>query len=144
MRIEAHKTKNDEELEVVFKIRRAVFVEEQKVSEEDEFDEFESESKHFIAYIDSEPAGAARWRITEKGIKLERFAILDKFRAKGIGSALVDAVLKDIESEGLKDQKLYLHSQIHAVPLYEKFDFEKVGDEFLECDIRHFEMQRIL
>jgi len=129
---------DNEELQRTYKIREVVFVEEQKVSREEEFDEFESVCKHFLATIDGESAGAARWRETEKGVKLERFAVLKEFRGLGVGSALVAAVMDDI-SKTIDNPKgkCYLHAQLEAMPLYAKFGFKPQGDQFLECDIVH-------
>jgi predicted GNAT family N-acyltransferase len=129
------------QLELAYQIRREVFVEEQKVAEEEEIDEFENESIHFLAYMNDVPAGAARWRFTDKGVKLERFAVKKIFRGKGIGSALVNAVLSDIRHHKEASGKLYyLHSQLDAVPLYLKFGFQKQGDIFEECNIKHYKM----
>ncbi|MEQ8471188.1 MAG: GNAT family N-acetyltransferase [Marinoscillum sp.] len=125
-----------------FAIRREVFVDEQRVSTEEEFDEFEAISTHFVALDDEIPVGAARWRNTEKGIKLGRFAVKQSYRGKGVGSLLVDKVLADIKSKVGEGTYLYLHAQLPAVPLYEKFDFTKKGDQFLECDILHYLMYR--
>lgn len=124
------------ELEKVFAIRREVFVMEQNCPPELEW-EFEDESTHFLATVDGEPAGAARWRKTDKGYKLERFAVLGKFRGAGVGQALVKAVVKDLPNDAAY---VYLHAQIQAVPLYEKFDFEKTGPQFEEAGIQHFKM----
>lgn len=126
----------------VFHIRKVVFVDEQAVSAADEFDEYESISTHFIALDEGSPVGAARWRVTEKGVKLERFAVLQEARGKGVGSALVSAVLEDIHQKIGTGKYLYLHGQLTAVPLYEKFGFEKKGDIFSECDILHYLMWR--
>jgi predicted GNAT family N-acyltransferase len=49
-------------------IRRRVFVEEQHVPEQDEYDEFENTARHFLAFFDSVPCGTARWRSTERGV----------------------------------------------------------------------------
>lgn len=128
----------DKELQRTYKIREIVFVEEQKVSREDEFDEFEIACKHFLATIDGKPVGAARWRETEKGVKLERFAVLKEFREKGVGSALVSAVMDDINNSLDNPKgKCYLHAQLEAIPLYAKFGFKPQGEQFLECDIVH-------
>ncbi len=62
---------------------------------------------------------------TEKGIKLERFAVKANQRGKQIGSKLVEAVIADVRSKEGSGQYLYLHAQLTAVPLYEKFGFEK-------------------
>jgi len=125
-------------LETVFAIRREVFVVEQNCPPELEW-EFEDESHHFLATVDGEPGGACRWRKTDKGYKLERFAVLQKFRGKGVGQELVKAVLADLPPDAVY---VYMHAQIQAVSLYEKFDFEKIGPEFEEAGIRHFKMVR--
>ena len=136
------KTVTKEELETVFQIRETVFVVEQKVAPEEEYDEFEKDSTHFLAKVDGMPAGTARWRRTGKGIKLERFAVLQPLRGKGVGQALVKAVLEDIYSHADEaGTTLYLHAQLPAVPLYEKFGFKIEGDIFMECDIAHYAMK---
>lgn len=124
-----------------FLIRKKVFVEEQHVPAEKEKDEFEDTSFHFLAKVDDLPVGAARWRITENGVKLERFAVLKEARGIGIGSALVKNVLEDIDQNPLsKGIPKYLNAQLEAVPLYKKFDFEEEGDIFEECAILHKKM----
>lgn len=145
MSITVEKVRTEEALEKIFKIREEVFVIEQEVSPEEEYDEFEQESTHFLACVDGQPAGTARWRFTPNGIKLERFAVLKSMRGKGVGQALVQAVLEDVESEGkAKGKRLYMHAQLPAVALYEKFGFQRVGEIFKECDIQHYKMERFL
>jgi len=124
------------ELEKVFAIRRKVFVVEQNCPPELEW-EFEDESTHFLATVDGEPAGACRWRKTDKGYKLERFAVLARFRGKGVGQELVKAVLADLPADAAY---VYMHARIQAISLYEKFNFIKIGDEFEEAGIRHYKM----
>lgn len=131
------------QLEQAFNIRKEVFVEEQKVALEDEIDAFEDEARHFLATLNNQPCGAARWRYTTKGIKLERFAVLPSFRGKGVASALVQAVLDDIAQQPDTNGKpLYMHAQVEVVPLYKKFGFEITGDLFVECDIEHYPMEK--
>lgn len=143
--IKIEKVASKEGLETVFQIRHTVFVKEQEVSPEEEYDEFESISTHFLARVDGEPAGTARWRHTDKGIKLERFAVLKPVRGKGVAQALVKAVLEDISSQPENEGKLrYLHAQLAAVPLYEKFGFKKEGEVFMECNIAHYTMKNTL
>jgi predicted GNAT family N-acyltransferase len=124
------------DLENVFAIRREVFVGEQNCPPELEW-EHEEESNHFLATVDGVPAGASRWRKTEKGYKLERFAVLKTYRGNGVGQALVQAVLNDLPSEA---DYIYLHAQVDAVTLYERFGFQKTGPEFEEAGIRHYKM----
>ena len=134
---------SEEELKQIFKIREEVFVQEQKVDPKEEYDEFEQTSRHFIARDeDGNPCGTARWRHTGHGIKLERFAVLQSHRGKGVGYALVNAVLEDIHKQpSTEDKLLYMHAQLGAVSLYEKFGFEKKGEQFEECNIMHYQME---
>jgi predicted GNAT family N-acyltransferase len=128
-------------LQTVFQIRKTVFVAEQNVPEDEEYDEFENIARHFLAFFDTVPCGTARWRFTEKGIKLERFAVLKEFRGKGIGHQLVESVLQDVKTHSeFSKQKIYLNAQLDAISLYRKSGFRKVGEMFLECDIKHYQM----
>lgn len=142
MSLQVEKITRDNQLKSAFWIREQVFVLEQEVDPKEEYDEFESISKHFLACLDDKPVGTARWRVTPNGIKLERFAVLKEARGKGVGQALVAAVLEDIrENPDTKGKIKYLHAQLTAVPLYSKFGFEKIGESFEECNIWHYKMQ---
>ena len=137
------KVRTESDLEIAQSIRYEVFVVGQQVPAEEEIDSFESQSHHFLAFYNSVPVGAARWRFTSNGIKLERFAVLEKYRGLGIGSALVEAVLQDIGKHSEASGKLmYLHSQLSAMRLYSNFGFKKVGEIFQECEIDHYKMIR--
>lgn len=126
-----------------FAIRKEVFVDEQKVAREDEFDSFENQSHHFVALNSKgRPLGACRWRETKQGIKLERFAVKKNARNKGIGSALVQATLEDIDRYMEKGTYLYMHAQRNVASWYEKFGFQKEGESFMECDILHYLMYK--
>lgn len=141
MNLRVEKIATESKKKHAFSIREKVFVVEQKVDAKDEYDEFEEISTHFLAILDDIPVGTARWRFTDKGIKLERFAVLQEARGKGVGQALVREVLNDIDSvSASKGKKKYLHAQLTAVPLYSKFGFEKEGEIFEECNIQHYKM----
>lgn len=126
-------------LQSAFEIRKEVFVQEQEVPENEEYDQYEDTSVHFLATYKGQPAGTCRWRVTENGIKLERFAVLKQYRGKGVGEALVEACLSDLKPVR-NNRKVYLHAQEHAVPFYEKVGFFTFGERFYECDIPHFKM----
>ena len=109
----------------------------------EEYDEFEDTSRHFLAFAGQEniPCGTARWRFTDQGIKLERFAILKNYRGQGIGASLVKTCLEDIQDQPNTSEKLiYLYAQSHALNFYIKAGFEAIGDEFEEAGIKHFKM----
>lgn len=121
-------------------IRDLVFIQEQAVSEEEEYDEFESESVHFLASMEGKAAGTARWRRSGYGFKLERFAVRKEFRGFGAGRALVNCVLEDVLRETSGQEMIYLHAQVQVIPFYSSLGFEAVGDEFTEAGIRHRKM----
>ncbi|MBT8195416.1 MAG: GNAT family N-acetyltransferase [Bacteroidia bacterium] len=123
--------------EQAFEVRRIVFVDEQKVSREEEFDEFEKSSHHYLALNNNQPVGTARWRKTNNGIKLERFAVLQSQRKNGIGKAILDEVLKDVKNQ---EQKIYLHAQLSALDFYKKAGFIEEGEHFWEANIEHVKM----
>ena len=136
---------NEELKKKLFAIREEVFVVEQEVAAEEEFDEYEEESHHFVALDERDnPIGSARWRYTDKGIKLERFAAKKNWRGRGLGTAIVKAVMDDIAVKAKPCTYLYLHAQLPAVPLYSKFGFQTKGDQFEECGIIHYLMWREL
>ena len=119
------------------KIRYDVFVIGQNCPEELEW-EFEEESTHFLLIENDIPLASARHRKTEKGYKLERFAVLSEAREKGFGMLILKAILEDIkESNALK----YMHAQEQVVPFYEKVGFEKSGNIFEEAGIMHYKME---
>ena len=136
-----HKITTSADKQKAQEIRKIVFVEGQQVPEEEEIDQYEEECEHFLAWQGATPCGACRYRFTENGVKLERFAVLEGFRGQGVGSALVEACLADVKQHSqYSGQQLYLNAQLDAIPLYRKYGFATVGDEFLECDIRHLKM----
>jgi predicted GNAT family N-acyltransferase len=138
----ATKVSDLRDLDAAFTIREKVFVQGQGVPADDEYDQHDRQAttRHYLALVDGQPAGAARWRPTDNGVKLERFAVLDEFRNQGVGQALVQAVLADVHAEAPDAAQVYLHAQLRAIPLYERTGFQKVGDMFEECDIQHYKM----
>jgi predicted GNAT family N-acyltransferase len=134
--IEVNKVNSEDVLEKVFNIRRIVFVDEQNCPPELEW-ENEDVSTHFLATIDGEPIGACRWRKTDAGYKLERFAVLQAYRGRKVGQALVAAALADLPADA---NYIYLNAQLDAMGLYAKFGFVAEGDQFEEAGIQHFKM----
>jgi predicted GNAT family N-acyltransferase len=127
------------DLQAAFAIREKVFVEEQRVPREDEYDQYEDIARHYLATANGTPCGAARWRITDKGVKLERFAVLPQFRNQDVGSHILKRVVADVKAL-YPDQTMYLHAQVPAMNFYARHGFEKAGEMFSECDIDHYKM----
>jgi predicted GNAT family N-acyltransferase len=134
--IEVLKVDSEQELAKVYQIRTTVFVEEQNCPPELEW-ENEDVSTHFLATYNQIPAGACRWRQTEKGFKLERFAVLQEFRGKGVASKMVQTVINDLPETATY---IYLHAQVSAMPLYLKANFVAEGEMFEEAGIQHYKM----
>jgi predicted GNAT family N-acyltransferase len=77
------------EYEEALLIRRKVFVEEQQVPLNLEFDDKEMTSYHFLTYSADRPVAAGRMRVTGSCIKFERIATLREFRGQGAGKNLL-------------------------------------------------------
>jgi predicted GNAT family N-acyltransferase len=130
------------DLAAALAIRHKVFVEGQGVPAEAENDEHDhTDAHHYLARAaDGTACGAARWRLTAGGVKLERFAVLEEFRNQAVGAVLLGRVLDDVRV-AYPAATVYLNAQLRAIPFYERHGFRKVGDQFTECDIEHFKME---
>jgi predicted GNAT family N-acyltransferase len=132
----------DARYEDALSVRYDVFVEEQRVPEDLEVDEYEDESLHFVAYDDETPVGAARLREYKDGVgKVERVAVLESRRGEGWGDALMDA-LEDAAREHYDE--LYLHAQLPAAGFYDRREYRREGEEFEEAGISHVAMRKHL
>lgn len=129
----------DQKLEsIAFAIRRQVFVEEQNVSQERESMD-DAEAIHYLATVNGLPAGAARYRIMEKGAKIERIAVLNSYRGKKVGEAILKKIVADLQDE----KKIYLYAQINASSFYIKNGFRQTNNYFLDAGIEHVEMDLV-
>jgi predicted GNAT family N-acyltransferase len=128
---------NKELFKKAIKIRFSVFTDEQGVDKDLEFDGLDPDAVHFLVNIDSEPAAVARWRETDEGVKIERMAVLKKFRHLGIGNLLLRYIVQDVLPS---KRKIYLHAQTQVVNFYKLNHFETVGDVFYEANIPHYKM----
>jgi len=136
-KILSFKTDNKELTDMAFHIRTKVFVEEQDVDKELEFDGLDDEAVQYILFFDSIPVATSRRRITEEGFKLERLAVLKDYRGKGAGRMLMEKMMDEILPT---KSKLYLYAQAVAEGVYEKLGFKRVGDMFYEANIKHYKM----
>ena len=127
---------NKNEIQKCFKIRKKVFVEEQNCDPKDEY-EFEEESTHYLLSKKNTPLATARYRKTENGIKMERFAVLKSKRGKGYGIKILKKMILDLSHSKLTK---YLHAQVQVVKFYEKVGFKKIGEKFDEVGIMHYKM----
>ncbi|MDH2881290.1 GNAT family N-acetyltransferase [Bacillus cytotoxicus] len=118
-----------------FSVRRQVFVKEQHVSAEEEYDQFEEIAKHVVIYDIDIPVGAGRLRMVDGIGKIERICVLPSYRKKGIGKLIMDARETYAKEEAIP--KLKLHAQTHAESFYKRLEYQTVSDIFLEANIPH-------
>jgi glucose-6-phosphate 1-epimerase len=120
-------------------IRHSVFVEEQQVPEELEWDDEDTHALHFLATVENKPVGCAR--LLPDG-HIGRMAVLKEWRGRGVGRRLMKVIL--MESEKLKLGHLYLNAQTRAASFYLKYGFNQVGGEFPDANIPHVRMEKTL
>ncbi|MBY0499680.1 MAG: GNAT family N-acetyltransferase [Nitrosomonas sp.] len=122
-------------------IRTTVFILEQQVPVDLEWDEFDIISTHFLVFNNhGEAVGTGR--LLPDG-HIGRMAVLKEWRGKGYGSAMLKKILEELR--GRQMQKAMLNAQINAVKFYEKFGFQQVSAEkFFEAGIPHVKMMIFL
>ena len=119
------------------RIRDAVFIAEQSVPPELEWDSEDMDAVHFLASEGDYPIGTAR--LLQDG-EICRLSVLKDWRGLKVGEALLTAAINEAEKRGLKEQKL--SAQVQAIAFYERFGFTVVSDEFLEAGLPHVNMVR--
>ncbi len=121
-------------------IREIVFINEQNVPEEMEWDEFDTISKHVLALDnDRKPIGTAR--LLPDG-RIGRMAVLKEWRGKGVGSAMLKRLLQELMRQNVT--QAILNAQTSVIQFYQKYGFQTEGEEFIEAGIPHIKMVLIL
>ncbi len=124
------------------KIRNQVFVIEQNVPLELEIDQYEAHTVHFVLY-DEQRHPLATVRLLPKEnqtMKVQRMAVLNEHRQKGLGKVIMDAAEDFAKEQGY--QQLVLDAQLTAVPFYERLGYQAEGDIFLDAGIEHVSMTK--
>ena len=120
-------------------IRFEVFVVEQGVAAEEEIDANDPVSIHAIAWSDG--VAAACGRLLPDG-HIGRMAVRKPYRGQGVGAMVMEHLMERARQRG--DREVVLSAQTHAVGFYEKFGFTAYGPEYLDCNIPHRDMRKIL
>ena len=120
-------------------IREKVFIEEQKVMPQLEWDGMDEEAIHFLVYKDEKAIGCARALVIENHMQLGRMAILKEYRGEGIGSNLIEKVITTAKLNQLS--LIDISAQCHAIDFYKKFGFKVISDIYLDAEIPHRDMR---
>ena len=123
--------------DALYFVRNEVFVKEQGIDKDLEFDEIDEKSVHFVIEHENEPIGVAR--LTYDG-QIGRICVLKKWRKKGIGMALLQQSVLKAKDMGLL--KVYLNAQLSVKDFYTQFGFKAISNTFMEAGIEHICMQR--
>lgn len=119
------------------RIREAVFIAEQAIPAELEWDEDDLSAVHFLAVEGDYAVGTAR--LLADG-EIGRVSVLKDWRGLRVGDKLLQAVIAHANALGLHEQKL--SAQVHATAFYEHHGFRIVSGEFLEAGLPHVDMVR--
>jgi len=123
--------------DIAQKIRHTTFVLEQGVDPDLELDGLDPLAHHYLIKAKDNFLATARYRFTDSGIKIERFAVEKNYRSLRIGSFLLIHMLSELKK---LQRPVYLHAQDTAVSFYLKHGFIIVGDSFVEAGIVHYHM----
>jgi len=105
-----------------------------------EWDELDPKCRHVLARDDAHrPIGTGR--LTPEH-KIGRMAVLKEWRGRGVGEALLLALIEQARELGVPE--VSLHAQVDAIGFYEKLGYRVCSDEFQEVTIPHFEMEKKL
>ena len=116
-------------------LREEVFIREQFVPADMEWDEFDPQSRHVVASTDGIPIGTGR--LLPDG-HIGRMAVLREWRGQGAGSALLTGLMEIAHALGMR--RVLLNAQVQALPFYLRHGFQAQGEEFLEAGIAHRRM----
>jgi len=133
----------DAELERAFAVRRKVFVEEQGVDGDVEYDGRDTEALQLIVNQGGLTIATARVRFPKTGeAKIERMAVLQPHRGQGIGREILDSFEHEFKARRI--QRVVLHAQYPVIAFYEACGYRVTGAPFIEAGIRHVKMEKRL
>jgi predicted GNAT family N-acyltransferase len=120
-------------------IREKVFIQEQKVMPELEWDGMDEKAIHFLVFKEKEAIGCGRALVIKNQMQLGRMAVLKEYRGEGVGSALIKKAMTTAKLNQLTT--IYIGAQCHAIDFYKKFGFEVTSDIYLDAEIPHQDMK---
>jgi predicted GNAT family N-acyltransferase len=122
-------------------VREIVFIDEQRVPRELEFDERDPLCRHVLVFDGDVPVGTGRLDL-DYGGKVGRVAVVATHRRSGVGTLLMEHMHTIARAE--KHARLWCHAQLTAVPFYERLGYLRSGPVFVEAGIDHVRMEYAL
>jgi predicted GNAT family N-acyltransferase len=126
--------------EALRRVRDTVFVREQNVPPDLEWDGLDAACDHVLA-LDTEGRAIGTGRLTPEHA-IGRMAVLLTWRGRGVGAAMLNALIARAQAH--RWRHVQLHAQVPAIGFYQRFGFQCHGEEFIEAGIRHRHMTRHL
>jgi predicted GNAT family N-acyltransferase len=129
-------------------VRIAVFVVEQNIAAEEEWDEWDALSLHAVARDNTgQPIGTGRllppaFDADKSTGHIGRMAVLKESRHRQIGGAILQALMRAAPAQGYT--AIVLHAQKYVASFYARHGFVAEGEEFLEVGIPHVRMRTAL
>jgi predicted GNAT family N-acyltransferase len=117
-------------------VRTPVFIEEQFVTPEFEWDEIDASAVHLLATYENQPIACLRIIHYQK---IGRMAVIKQWRGVGLGAALLQKAISFCKECGSKS--IYLSAQTHAIHFYQKAGFKQISDEYCDVNIPHVDMR---
>jgi predicted GNAT family N-acyltransferase len=118
-----------------FRLRREVFVDEQKVPEEEEHDADDMTATHIVAILDGEVVGTLRVVFKPEHAKIGRVAVGTRWRGRGIARDMMLFAMDHCRTHGV--DRFYLGAQLDKLAFYEKLGFVAFGPEFVDGGMPH-------
>ena len=118
-------------------IREQVFIQEQRIAPEDEWDAQDAVALHFVVYATGQAIATARLL---ENHSIGRVAVLKSQRGLGVGRVLMQHII-----QVAKQQRPWvkLSAQEHAIPFYQSLGFQVEGESYLDCGIPHVDMRLV-
>lgn len=129
---------SDPDFLLVKNMRTAVFVNEQGIDINKEFDTLDEKSTFALLFEDGKAVATSRVTELDGKIKIGRIAVLKEYRGKHFGEVTVNAILK--KAFEYNTSKVYVDAQNYAVPFYKKLGFAVCGEELVDRGIVHTPM----
>ena len=142
MSVSVRRARSEADVQAAIALRTDVFVVEQGVAPEEEFDGRDGDALHLLAVDGDEIIGTCRLLLGEERVKLGRMVVRRERRGEGVAALLLEQADREGELAGAR--VIVLGAQLSAVKVYERAGYECRGDVFLDAGIEHVWMEKAL